>query len=55
MNYPRRLAALLDEAGFKVFLDAEVYGPGDDLRSATRRRVRMSTFCSFAITFGILN
>ncbi|HEX6182315.1 MAG TPA: TIR domain-containing protein [Pyrinomonadaceae bacterium] len=44
LNYPKQLATRLEESGFKVFLDAQVYGPGDDLRTATRRRVRMSTY-----------
>jgi hypothetical protein len=41
-NYPKHLADQLHEAGFAVFLDARVYVPGDDLKVATRRRIRMS-------------
>ncbi len=40
--YPRELAKQLEELGFTVFLDSQVYTAGDDLRLATRRRIRMS-------------
>lgn len=41
-NYPRRLADRLEQSGFHVFLDERVYVAGDDLKSATKRRIRMS-------------
>lgn len=44
LNYPRQLSERLKASGFSVFLDKEVYGGGDDLSAATRRRVRMSTY-----------
>ncbi|MEM7253083.1 MAG: toll/interleukin-1 receptor domain-containing protein [Pseudomonadota bacterium] len=40
--YPRQLADELERLGFSVFLDERVYVAGDDIRAATRRRVRMS-------------
>lgn len=42
MRYPQELADRLAQLGFRVFLDARLYVPGDDLQTATRRRVRMS-------------
>jgi DNA-binding FrmR family transcriptional regulator len=42
MFYPQQLADRLQERGFTVFLDKRVYVAGDDLRRATRRRIRMS-------------
>jgi hypothetical protein len=43
-RYPKALADRLQERGFQVFLDSRVYVAGDDLRRATRRRVRMSKY-----------
>ena len=43
-DYPRALADRLQEKGFRVFLDSRVYVAGDDLRLATRRRIRMSKY-----------
>lgn len=42
MFYPQQLADSLQERGFTVFLDKRVYVAGDDLKRATRRRIRMS-------------
>src|SRR5438876_9398964 len=42
-EYPPGLSRRLQERRFKVFLDQEIYLPGEDLSQATRRRVRMST------------
>ncbi|HYH97737.1 toll/interleukin-1 receptor domain-containing protein [Hyalangium sp.] len=43
-NYPRTLARRLqEESRFRTFIDNIGYVPGDNLRKATRRRVRMST------------
>ena len=44
MQYPQKLTDLLKSQGFRVFLDSRVYVAGDDLRSATRRRIRMSKY-----------
>ncbi|MCP5310184.1 toll/interleukin-1 receptor domain-containing protein [Cognatazoarcus halotolerans] len=41
-NYARELTRRLEALGFSVFLDERVYVAGDDLHSATRRRIRMS-------------
>lgn len=41
-NYPEVLTKILEQEGFKVFLDSREYVPGDDLKIATRRRIRMS-------------
>lgn len=41
-QYPSRLTQSLEGLGFKVFLDSRVYVAGDDLKIATRRRIRMS-------------
>ena len=43
-EYPRALAARLDQLGFTTFLDHREYVAGTDLRIATGRRVRMSTY-----------
>lgn len=40
--YPGELTKRLEQLGFKVFLDSRVYVAGDDLKIATRRRIRMS-------------
>ncbi len=44
MHYPRKLADRLTARKFRVFLDSRVYVAGDDLSSATRRRIRMSKY-----------
>jgi WD40 repeat protein len=44
LEYPAALARRLVASGFRVFLDKEIYGAGTDLRTATRRRARMSTY-----------
>ncbi len=41
-RYPEQLTERLELLGFKVFLDSRIYVVGDDLKIATRRRIRMS-------------
>lgn len=41
-HYPTALSEQLRKAGFNIFLDKAIYVAGDELRRATRRRVRMS-------------
>ena len=41
-RYAAELSRRLEALGFSVFLDERVYVAGDDLHSATRRRIRMS-------------
>ncbi len=41
-NYPNQLTKELSKLGFKVFIDTQIYKPGDDLNISTKRRVRMS-------------
>jgi hypothetical protein len=43
-KYPHALADGLNQLGFRVFLDEREYAPGAELRAATRRRVRMSSY-----------
>lgn len=42
-DYVEQLAADLREKGFKAFLDKQVYVAGDELNSATRRRIEASS------------
>ncbi|MEE9401740.1 MAG: PQQ-binding-like beta-propeller repeat protein [Desulfobacteria bacterium] len=42
VHYPTALSEKLQKGGFNVFLDKAIYVAGDELRRATRRRVRMS-------------
>ncbi|NJM91874.1 MAG: toll/interleukin-1 receptor domain-containing protein [Rhodospirillaceae bacterium] len=42
-DYPRALRDDLERSGFKVFLDEQDFGGGEELNIATRRRIRMST------------
>lgn len=44
LNYPQKLADTLQASGFRVFLDSRVYVAGDDLGTATRRRIKMSKY-----------
>jgi hypothetical protein len=55
LNYPRQLSERLKASGFSVFLDKEIYGGGDDLNTATRRRVRMSTYLVVIARDGAMN
>jgi hypothetical protein len=41
-NYPETLARVLEEDGYRVFLDRNDYKAGDDLRILTRRYVHNS-------------
>jgi WD40 repeat protein len=43
-EYPRGLAARLQERRFHVFFDEQGYVAGDDLNDGTKRRVRMSRY-----------
>ena len=54
VHYPQKLADLLQSKGFRVFLDSRVYVAGDDLRSATRRRIRMSKYLIIILRPGAL-
>ncbi|MGB5466309.1 MAG: toll/interleukin-1 receptor domain-containing protein, partial [Sedimenticolaceae bacterium] len=42
-GYAEQLDSALGRAGFKAFLDKQVYVAGDDLNTATLRRVRASS------------
>ncbi len=44
IHYPQKLADILQTKGFRVFLDSRVYVAGDDLSSATYRRIKMSKY-----------
>jgi hypothetical protein len=43
-SYPAALTVALERVGFRVCLDARTYVPGDDLRFATQRRIKMSKY-----------
>src|SRR6202140_353289 len=42
-EYPRQLAERLTQSGFSVFIDTREFVPGIDLRTSTKRRIRMSS------------
>ncbi len=54
VHYPQKLADLLKSKRFRVFLDSRVYVAGDDLRSATHRRIRMSKYLIIILRPGAL-
>jgi WD40 repeat protein len=53
-NYPHVLAEDLRKLRYKVFLDKDVFKAGDDLRAATRRRVRMSSLLLVVLRENVL-
>ena len=42
-NYPQLLEQTLTKLGYAVFLDTRSYAAGEELSTATRRRIRMSS------------